>query len=213
MDINEKNMMFIVGKNLAEYFQSLNIVYADNFLTEDTFVDLFKNVNGSTNFDSRKRQFSTQPLIVTEIKITPYKGTKSLLVRGIVNSDSGKQYQTIIMFTRIKYVDDIDDVNDIDADTVDFTANNGEEYKIERINLNTNDVKVRCECLDFRWRFADYNAANKDLYGRKPPPYVKKTNRGPVNPNKVPGVCKHLIKTFEVLMESDLVTKTNTNPS
>ena len=205
-----KDTIFIPGKELLDHFEKNGLIVAPVNIFEVSFVDMFNNIKAPNNFNTKKRQFSTQPLTGTEIKITPYKGTKSLLMRTIINSDSGKQYQTSIMFTRVKYVDDIEDVDDPNS-IVEFMASDGEEYAIERIDLKKNDVKVRCECLDFRWRFADYNASKKALYGRKPPPYVPKGNRPPVNPNHVPGVCKHLIKSFEIMMESGLTTMENTN--
>jgi hypothetical protein len=63
-------------------------------------------------------------------------------------------------------------------------------------------VKVRCDCSDFRWRFAYYNAKHGALYGVAPPPYVKKSDRPPVNPRELPGMCKHLMAAFNK-MRSD----------
>jgi hypothetical protein len=39
------------------------------------------------------------------------------------------------------------------------------------------------------------------LEGNPPPPYIKKTNRPPVNPKKSLGGCKHLIALADKLTQ------------
>jgi hypothetical protein len=200
-----KGMMYVSSKELIELLSDGNCDISDQLLLEKaTFADLIKNVKNPKNFNTVKRQFSTQPLVVTEVMITPYLGTKSLLVRAYVNSDSGKQYKTVIMFTKVKFVDDVNDV-DNPNDIVEFVASDGQEYAIEKINLKKIFVKIRCDCLDYRWRFSYYNSKKGSQYGGPPPPYQKKTNRPPVNPNKVEGCCKHIIKSLQALIEAGLV--------
>jgi len=62
-------------------------------------------------------------------------------------------------------------------------------------------VKVRCDCHDFRWRFAYYDHQSGALYGATPPPYtpVPGSTRGPVNPKHLPGLCKHLMAAVKDL--------------
>jgi hypothetical protein len=67
-------------------------------------------------------------------------------------------------------------------------------------------VKVRCDCSDFRWRFAYYDAKINALYGAAPPPYVKKSNRPPVNPKGIPGVCKHIMAAFNKMRQEGYLT-------
>lgn len=65
---------------------------------------------------------------------------------------------------------------------------------------DNSDTKISCTCMDFRFRFADVNKKNDALFGKSPPPYVRKTTtRPPVNPSSAPGMCKHLYKFFDVL--------------
>ncbi len=77
-----------------------------------------------------------------------------------------------------------------------------DDYHTFRVNgkyvciINAKDkanVKVRCDCIDFKFTFAFYNYKNSALDGEKPEEYVKKTNRPSKNPHGYPGVCKHLI--------------------
>ena len=77
----------------------------------------------------------------------------------------------------------------------------GPHRYMKPINLNIKPVKVRCDCHDFRWRFAYYDDLHHSLYGATPPPYtpVPGSTRGPVNPRHLPGVCKHIMATFNAL--------------
>jgi hypothetical protein len=92
------------------------------------------------------------------------------------------------------------------GDNVTFKGSDNQEYHIQPIQLSRNNVKVRCSCLDFRWRFALWNSKDGSLYGDPPGPYKKKTNRPPVNPQRVPALCKHLMKTTIALKQSGVLT-------
>lgn len=199
----DNGFIFIPSNNIVEEF---NLSESDIMsLLETTLPDLMTNVTKAGNFNTKKRHYATQALVVDQVKITPYIGTKSLLVRTVVRSDSGKKYDNQIMFKRVKFVDDIEEVLD-EKDIVEFTASDGEVYSIERIDLQKTDVACRCNCLSFRWDFNTRNAKDKSLYGRKAAPYKPKTNRPPRNLNNVSGLCKHLMKSGHVIAESDLTT-------
>lgn len=71
---------------------------------------------------------------------------------------------------------------------------------MRRIDLHNDLVKVRCDCHDFRWRFAYYNRQHDALYGATPPPYTPVSNRGPVNPRHLPGCCKHIMASLYYLI-------------
>ena len=92
------------------------------------------------------------------------------------------------------------------ADNTSFTGSDGEEHHIEPINLSRNNVKVACNCLDFYWRFSTWNHGANSLNGNPPPPYQKKNpNRPPVNPQRRPGVCKHILKMAIALKNANIV--------
>ena len=76
---------------------------------------------------------------------------------------------------------------------------------MQAIILAKNTLRCHCNCLDFYWRFASFNAKDKSLIGKAPKPYKPVSNRGPVNPKKVPGVCKHLLATFKAMKHSGTV--------
>jgi hypothetical protein len=73
------------------------------------------------------------------------------------------------------------------------------------IDYRKTEVKVRCDCPDFRWRFAYYNDLKQALYGLRPPPYKRKTNRPPVNPRHLPGMCKHLFNVVKILSSRGVI--------
>lgn len=157
--------------------------------------------------NTRKRQFATDPIRISQLKITPFVGTKSLFIKGVANS-TGRIYDPMIFFTQVRYQP---------ADTQDnitFVASDGKQYHIIPLSFVDDNAQVRCNCLDFHYRFAWHNAKAGDLYGRPPPKYIRKTTtRPPVNPLGVPGMCKHLLKLVEALEEAGMITPTPRVPT
>lgn len=133
-----------------------------------------------------------------EMSLVPSFNDRTLLVKGVTRGQNGTYSSNILIM-------DVDYVEEGTQHAVDFTAADGSVYWILRPNRIKNDVKVSCSCLDFYYRFAVWNHKNGSLLGDAPPPYVKKTDRAPVNPDKVAGVCKHLIKMGERLRAENLL--------
>jgi hypothetical protein len=71
------------------------------------------------------------------------------------------------------------------------------------IDVDLTPVQVRCTCSDFYWRFAAHNHKYGCLCGPEPEPYEKKTDRKPVNPDEIPGLCKHLLNVVAILQEQE----------
>jgi len=149
-----------------------------------------------------KRQFSTQPIRISELKLVAYQGKGALLVTGSATSGTRKPvvYSPQIFFSGVNYSDTRNEQN------VTFTAADGQEYNISKLNLAGNNVKVNCNCLDFYFRFSYNNDDHNALYGKRPPAYQRKTTTYPsVNPMNVPGFCKHIIKLSESLTQANLL--------
>ena len=120
--------------------------------------------------------------------------------------DMGDREQDIINRTQTERGEE-QDVNE-QENTVTFKATTGEDVTIQPINLNDNIVRVRCDCLDFYYRFAPWNFSNDDIYGPKPKPYVRRTNtHPPANPTRSPGICKHVMKLTQSIQEAGLVRR------
>lgn len=143
------------------------------------------------------RQHNVDQVAIKHIELLPAEG--KLLAKGVVRGSQGKEYRVAIQFEDVEY--------NPETNGVTFVSN-GNEYSISPLQKQTTDVKVTCTCLDFRWRFAQYNDAKQALFGPKPSLYAKVPNskRGAANPTHSPGVCKHLLDFADGLDTSGLFT-------
>lgn len=187
--MTEQPFRFIRG---ARILQQIN--------EESTYDNLEANI--TTSFPTtKKRQHATNEVRVQKLDLIPYLGTQMLHVRAISVGSTGQQYQQAIQFLRVKFE------QAKTTENVEFTGADGKQYFVTPINLNNHNVKVRCNCLDFYHRFAHYNHGDKSIVGRAPVPYQRKTTTRPeVNPDHVPGMCKHLIKVVQQLQTQGIIT-------
>lgn len=147
--------------------------------------------------DTSRRQHATDTTSVVNIEMIPQKN--NLLVKGQVRGSQNKIYDIIVQFQQVKY-------NPPEGeDKVTFVSNE-QTYAIAPIALAQNNCKVRCNCLDFRFRFAINNFSDGSLYGSKPRAYQPKpgSKRGPANPTRSPGVCKHIMTFVDELHQANL---------
>ena len=168
----------------------------DTFLAEASSVR--KLSNNIRTMPTKKRQHATSDVVVAKMTIKPFVNSKSIQVLSSTNSN-GSKYETIIMFRDVKFDQESTQGN------VTFTGSDDEEYHIQKIILASSNVMVKCGCMDFYWRFSRFNAKDSSLYGPNPPPYQPKTARPSDNKNKVPGVCKHLLKSIENLRSAGMI--------
>jgi len=153
---------------------------------------------------TRKRQHSIDMVEVVDLNWTPLVGVKTLRVVGEVKGEGFRNpefkkttYKTIIFFKDVKFEESKKGKN-----IVELKPSSGDNVFLEKIDLRSADIKVRCSCPDFRHRFEHFNKRDKALYGN-PRSYTRKTdNYPPVNPKKVNGVCKHLMKMFRGIIDS-----------
>lgn len=162
------------------------------FINESSFKYLYDSTV-STFPRTKFRQHATQPVIIEHLHWTPFVGMKTLFIKGQVRNED-KHYDTLILFKGIKYGEN----------GAVIKASDGLIYKFSKISLNETDVLLRCNCLDFYYRFNYYDHVDKSLYGRKRAKYESKGIGPPANPNKTPGMCKHLIKTIQVIKEEKI---------
>lgn len=163
------------------------------YLDESSLVQLYQSaVNAFPR--TAYRQHATQPIRLTEIQWMPFKGMKTLFIKGSVQNEN-REYSTIVLFKNVRYDVPLND------SSVKIIASDYLPYVFEKLREDVTDVLVRCSCPDFRWRFNWWNAYDKSLYGRKVAPYhkVHGSTRPPANPLELPGMCKHLTKTVEAL--------------
>jgi len=187
----ENKYQIIRGKRVSDQLDDFEL------FEQSTYSDLERNV---LNFVpvSTKRQNAVDPVRIVSLETLPFIGTKNLNVAAVASSD-GTNYNPTFIFNNVEFAEE-----DL-PDNVTFKAKDGNDYHIKPLDLNQHTLRVRCDCMDFYYRFASFNAKDKSLIGRPPKPYQRKTNRGPVNPQQVPGVCKHLIATMKALKHSGMV--------
>lgn len=174
-----------------------DIIVPVKFLVETPLAQLYNNT--LTHFDTPRKQSSGRVQVVKKLFIAA-PGSGSIEVASHTRS-SAKTYQSRMFFENIDYVD----AEEAGGETTTFTASDGQDYIIIPISFSGNDVKVSCSCLDFYYRFSVWNNADGSLYGNPPPPYVKKTDREPLNPDRVPGLCKHLIALTDELRQENFL--------
>ena len=162
-------------------------------LLEDGFQNLYNNT--LRNFPKRKESSHRVQLVTT--MFIPAVDNNSLEVRAKTRTDSGS-YDSLIYFENVEFV------NPEDMGATTFVGPDGSEYAIQPIPRN-NNVQVNCTCLDFYYSFAVWNDKRNSLFGDSPDPYVKKTDRAPRNPNHAPGLCKHLMKFFDEMVQDKII--------
>jgi hypothetical protein len=137
-----------------------------------------------------KRQHATHPIVIEQLRLTPFVGMKTLFIKGLARNEE-RSYNTIVLFKNVDY-------GKKEAKIIV----NDQIFEFNKLSLESTDVLLRCNCNDFKYRFSYYNHLDKSLYGRKPAPYESKGIGPPANPMQYEGMCKHLIKTIETIRES-----------
>ncbi len=161
----------------------------EDLLTESSTVHQLKS--NTKVFFGPERERKAGQVQLTNVEYVPAVANGMLIVKSKTRS-SDKTYETTIQFSKVKFVKP-------DTQYAVPVATGQEEMHIMPLKARENDVQVHCTCMDFYWRFAMHNDQNDSLIGKPPAPYVKKTDRPPLNPDRVPGACKHIDKLTQYL--------------
>lgn len=175
------------------------ILDALKYLEEDaTYPQLYTNIQRGFP-ETKKRQHIANEINVMKVQYVPIQGNNVLQVNA-TTTGNGRQYTPAVQFTNVEYK------QEETPTSATFKGSDNVDHTIERIDLQSNNVKVRCNCLDFHFRFSWQNYSDNSLVGNPPPLYRRKTTtRPPANPMEVPGLCKHLIRLFDMLKRYGLV--------
>lgn len=165
---------------------------------ETSLSNLYKSTI-STFPKTTKRQNSIDTIVIEQLKLIPFKGVKTLFVKGLARNN-GKKYECIMLFKNINYKEKRENK------VIEIMTSSGTSEFLEQISSKENDVLVRCNCADFYWRGNYSNHLDKSLFGRK---RIKYESKGlfSVNPENEPMICKHLIKLSKALKEASIITK------
>lgn len=71
--------------------------------------------------------------------------------------------------------------------------------------LAKDDIKVKCTCPSFRFRFDKANRISRAAAGKPFGAYHRKTNRTPNNPHDLPGLCYHIIEFVDYLQSQGFI--------
>jgi hypothetical protein len=168
-------------------------------LDESSLNDLYQSTVAAFP-RTTKRQHAIDPVKIVELSWTPFVGVKTLFIKGTAESgESGKVYQPMVLFKQVRYHPEKEH-----QDWVEIVASDGLHYVLERLSYAENDVLLRCDCADFRWRFNYYDHLDRSLYGSKRRRY-EAAGGPPANPLEMPGMCKHLIKLVQSLDHAGLL--------
>jgi hypothetical protein len=173
-------------------FQNWLLLHESNL--QDLYVSTIQAFPTTT-----KRQYATDLIRIVELNWTPFLGVKTLFIKGIANSEeSGKQYSPMVLFKGVNYHNSKDH-----QDWIEIVANDGRNYVFEKLN-SENNVLVRCDCNDFKWRGIYANHLDHSLYGRNRKKY-ESLGGPPANPTNTPMMCKHLIKLVKSLDKAGIL--------
>ena len=184
IQLNEKTIEFSSTKLFSMYLAEAGAL---NDLRAST-----KRVAGDSD-----RENSDSKGTLDGVKYIAYEDNQQLLISATTKSKKGNDYQTQIMFEGVEYH------QEDEQGLATFMGAEGSDHTISKLNDSATHVKVACGCMDFYYRFAQYNFDNGTLLGDKPPPYAKKpgSNRPSVNPTREPGMCKHLFGLMDHLKQ------------
>ncbi len=150
--------------------------------------------------ETQKRQYATDTVNVTRVEWIPYVGMRTLYLKGHVQNfaDGGGEYDPIIVFKNVKY-----HKQNMSGLVEIISSDTQQQYFIERLSSNKNEVLLRCGCGDYFWRFNYYNSVDKSQYGKVRKPYFGEYR---INPKEMPGMCKHLMKLGSSLKSAGILS-------
>lgn len=148
---------------------------------------------------TKKRQHDVSSVDVDNITYTPfrYKSTQRLRVNCNTSTDAGNVHKVIIELRNVE-------CNSVDGVSIPSTDNRS--LVVAPVALNNTYVGVSCDCPDYIFRFATHNIKNDCHVGPIPPTYIRKTTTKPeANPRKIPGMCKHIMRSVEEIKKVGLI--------
>ena len=165
------------------------------FLLEKTTRDLDTDARNAFP-NTTRRQHRVHLVRVVSLDFTPYVGVRTLFASGVVQGETAR-YNSMILFTGVKFH------KEHDPGTVELVKGGRADY-FEPVDPRDSQVRVRCNCPDFYYRFNFYDARASALFGKsaKAP-----SSPRPANPRRMPGICKHLMAMAEEVLRTGYVRR------
>ncbi len=146
--------------------------------------------------NTKKRQNDVGSVrVMPDIFYHPDTNKQELTIDTRTMSNSGNAHSQRVMLYHVNFTNDGIPLGQTGA-------------HVEPIPLTKDTARVSCDCMDFRFRFADNNNRDDSLAGEPPPAYqrVPGSNRPEANPSRLPGMCKHLMRVVQELRRNRIVT-------
>ena len=183
--------VFLKNKEARQWI--MDYISKNDSLEESTIYSLYKSSVDAFP-GTNKRQHVVDSIRIVELNWNPFIGMNTLFLKSRARSDSGKEYNPMILFKDVNY----------NESEVGIIANDGKQYSFQKLKFDRNEVLLRCNCQDFHWRFNYYDHVDRSLYGRKRKKYEAITNKS-ANPKEMPGMCKHLMSMSSMLKDSGVI--------
>lgn len=91
-------------------------------------------------------------------------------------------------------------------DSTGLTEQEVQQHKTPRPSLRDNDILVRCNCINNRFRVDFANRRVGAATGSRPPVYHRLTNRPHLN-DSTPMICKHAVSYVKWLLQNNYITE------
>ena len=179
------------------------MILFEKFIEEDGEVLLELSLSNLKNNVQRafgpERNQKSPRIRVANYQAIPSIQDKTLLLKFKVSGESSP-YNVEVRITNVKFG------SEEDTSFVSIVATDGNTYYFRQPTQSQAQAKVKCNCLDFYYRFSVWNHGKNSLEGDPPPPYVRKTDyMPPVNPTRTPGMCKHIMKVMDFLRTENII--------
>lgn len=166
-------------------------------LDEITLPDIKRN-NARGFPDTEKREHIFKLKQVRNLRYIPY------VPNGVLQVEAKVRGTAVVHNTQIELLE-VDYQEERGNGAASFFGVDGQRYEMLPHNTTTKNIKIDCNCADFRFRFAQLHANNKSLVGTPPAPYIAHTNRPPVNPFNALGACAHILALADRLRTGGLL--------
>src|SRR5262245_54059262 len=91
------------------------------------------------------RQHATHPVVIREVRLTPFVGTKTLFIKGLAQNEE-REYNVVVLAKGVDYT----------GKQATITASDGFKYSFNKLSVENTNILLRCSCPDFRYRFSWY---------------------------------------------------------
>lgn len=154
----------------------------------------------------RNKVNPTGPFILTKIAPVPVADVIALQARfrALTDSKTRRNHDASVVFHEVAFSDSR---TNSQTKSIEISRNITKWYQPP--SMSKNPVAVRCTCSDMYYMWWFWNNGEGAWAGPELDPYtrVPGSTRGPVNPEKASGLCKHLLRFLRYLVQNGFLTR------